>query len=48
LQDIMKELHESACSDGWDGAVLREHILCHKRRLKYINEAESDDFSGKR
>jgi choline-sulfatase len=48
LQDIMKDLHESACSDGWDGAVLGRDILFHKRRLKYINEAESDDFSGKK
>jgi len=44
----MKDLHESACSDGWDGAVLGRDILFHKRRLKYINEAESDDFSGKK
>ena len=48
LQDIMKDLHESACSDGWDGAVLGKNILFHKRRLKYINEAESGDFSGKK
>ncbi len=38
--DIMHELGELARSDGWDAAILRDEILRHKRRLKYISAAE--------
>ena len=39
---ILDELHELACSSGWDAESVRDDILLHKRRLKYISRAESD------
>jgi len=40
-QSILEELHALACSSGWDAEALREEILLHKRRMKYINAAET-------
>ena len=42
-RDILEDLYAMAGSDGWDAEFLREEILRHKRRLNYINEAESHD-----
>ena len=39
--DILEQLHEIACSNGWDAELLKGDILTHKRRLSYINSAES-------
>ena len=39
---VLDDLYGLACSGGWDAASLREDILLHKRRLKYINRAESE------
>lgn len=41
-QQIIEELHEIACSDGWHAESLEKSLLVHKRRLKYINNAEED------
>jgi choline-sulfatase len=38
---ILEDLYGLACSSGWDAESLREDILLHKRRLKYIHQAES-------
>jgi hypothetical protein len=38
---ILEDLYGLACSSGWDAESLRDDILLHKRRLKYINQAES-------
>ena len=40
-QPILEDLYGLACSSGWDAGSLREEILLHKRRLKYIDQAES-------
>ena len=40
-QTVLAELREEALADGWDGIALKEQILTHKRRLTYINNAES-------
>ncbi len=41
-KNTLEELRTIARSDGWDPEVLRNDILLHKRRLKYISEAEKD------
>jgi len=41
-QGILEELHAIAGSNGWNAESLRQDILGHKRRLKYIHSAESD------
>ena len=41
-KDTLEELRAVARSDGWRPEVLRNEILLHKRRLKYISEAEKD------
>ncbi len=41
-REVLEELYQLACSTGWDAQALREDILLHKRRLKYIDQAESD------
>ena len=41
-QDILESLYEIACSGGWNAESLRNDILLHKRRLSYINKAETD------
>ena len=46
FQHILKELHGLACSSGWDAESLRDDILQHKRRLKYIHQAESKQPAG--
>jgi choline-sulfatase len=45
---ILEELHGLACSSGWDAGSLREDILLHKRRLKYIDQAESGTGNSKK
>ena len=40
-QDLLKDLHRLARENGWDAEALLEDILLHKRRLKYIERAES-------
>ena len=40
-RQILEDLYGMACSAGWDAESLREDILLHKRRLKYIHQAES-------
>ena len=37
----MQELREIAAADGWEPHSLAKEIVVHKRRLKYINEAET-------
>jgi len=38
--DVLRTLREIAGADGWEPVSLREEILLHKRRLKYISKAE--------
>jgi choline-sulfatase len=38
---IVDELRAAAEADGWNGAALTEQIRAHKRRLTYINTAET-------
>jgi choline-sulfatase len=45
-QAVLGELHTVASADGWDPERLREEILLHKRRLKYIHSAESRAGDG--
>ena len=40
-REVLEELYQLARSNGWDTEVLREDILFHKRRLKYIEQAET-------
>lgn len=40
-RNILEDLYAIACSSGWNAESLKKDILLHKRRLKYINEAES-------
>jgi choline-sulfatase len=40
-RDRIDDLYEAACADGWDGEALREEILVHKRRLSFIDRAET-------
>lgn len=40
-RDILEDLHQLARSNGWDAQALREDVLRHQRRLRYIEQAES-------
>jgi choline-sulfatase len=42
-RDILKDLYAIACSHGWNPESLGADILRHKRRLNYINAAETYD-----
>lgn len=40
-REILRDLYEACKADGWDDELLQQEFISHKRRLAYIQKAES-------